>query len=189
MSRLPRFQPELLDDAQREIYDTIIGGPRGKFGGPFLGLIHAPAIADQVQSLGAALRFKTALSADLRELVILVAARHWRSQVEWNAHVVIGLREGLTEPIIGDILRHRLPQDGSSEQQTVFLFCRESLEDKVVCEATYQRTVEAIGVEQVVEVVSLLGYFALLALLLNAFEIAADPIDGVPPTSLMLDTP
>ena len=57
MSRLPEFDLGTLDVAQENIYEGIVSGPRGKFGGPFYALIHAPEIADATQALGAVLRF------------------------------------------------------------------------------------------------------------------------------------
>ncbi len=44
MSRLPEFDLGTLDVAQESIYEGIVSGPRGKFGGPFYALIHAPEI-------------------------------------------------------------------------------------------------------------------------------------------------
>ena len=52
MSRLPEFDPRELDDAQKNVYNIIVSGPRGKFGGPFYALIHAPGLADATQALG-----------------------------------------------------------------------------------------------------------------------------------------
>ena len=186
MSRLPQFNTDDLNDEQATIYNKIVSGPRGKFGGPFLGLIHAPHIADQVQSLGASLRFNTKLQAAYREVAILTAARFWHSEVEWNAHVVIAMEQGVPEKCILDILYDNKPSVEKSECNMVFNFCREILNQKIISQKTYQETSNSIGVEQVVELVALLGYFSLLAMLLNAFEIPSDPLDGVPPAEFSL---
>ena len=186
MSRLPKFDSSCLSDPQNHIYQNIISGPRGKFGGPFFALIHAPDIADQVQSLGAALRFNTKLNAKYREIAILTAARFWLSEVEWNAHVVIALKEGVTEACIHGILHGELDDTVDVTEAAIYRFSIELLTEKKNSALVYDATVALIGVEQVVELVSILGYFGLLAMLLNTFEIPPNPIDGVPPQALFL---
>jgi len=188
MSRLPAFNPDQLNKSQEKIYNDIISGPRGKFGGPFYALIQAPDIANETQVLGAALRFNTKLNATYREIAILTAARHWRNEVEWNAHVVIGQNTGLTEACISGILTENMPTTVCNNQQLVYKFCLELLDSKKVSNETYTHTEALIGIEQVVELVSILGYFSSLAMLLNTFEIAADPKDGIPPQSLFLNS-
>jgi len=186
MARLPQFNPSKLNEAQAEIHHEIVCGPRGKFGGPFHALIQAPDIAGPAQALGAALRFNTELDPQHREIAILTTARFWRNEVEWNAHVVIALREGVSSECIEGILLDRMPASLSAEQRLVYRFCRELLQNKSVADELYQRAEETIGIKQVVEMVSLLGYFGLLAMLLNTFEIEHDPLDGIPPLDLQL---
>ena len=186
MSRLPEFDPGKLDAAQENIYNTIISGPRGKFGGPFYALIHAPGIADTIQALGADLRFNTKLDPRYREIAILAAARFWLNAVEWDAHVPIAIDAGVPEECIEGILKQELPDSVAAEYRLVTRFCRELLDEKQVSDAVYSETKEFIGLEQVVELVSLIGYFGLLAMQLNTFRISPDPRDGEPPAHLAL---
>lgn len=186
MARLPQFNPNKLNEAQAEIYHEIVCGPRGKFGGPFHALIQAPGIAGPAQALGAALRFNTELDPQHREIAILTTARFWLNEVEWNAHVVIAQREGVSNECIKGILQDQMPEGICAEHRLVYLFCLELLQNKSVSDELYQRAEEMIGVKQVVEMVSLLGYFGLLAMLLNTFEIEHDPLDGIPPLDLQL---
>ena len=186
MSRLPPFDAAGLSSSQRRIYDTIMSGPRGKFGGPFPALLECPDIANQVQALGGALRFSGSLPTVLREAAILVVARHWRSAVEWDAHVTIALREGVECSIITAILNEQPVDDASADVRSVVMLSRELNETKQISDATYQQAVSEIGLEGVVELTVLLGYFALLSMVLNTFEVAPSPADGVPPSELRL---
>ena len=188
MVRLPDFEPDNLTPPQRQVYDAIMAGPRGKFGGPFPALLECPAIADQVQALGGALRFEGKLSAALREVAILVVGRHWRSDVEWNAHVVIAEREGVERTVIEAILNNREAEGAGDDVQAVIAVCRELNETKFVSDATYQRAVDLIGLDGVVELTVLAGYFALLSMVLNTFEVAPADADGVPPDGLLLSS-
>ena len=187
MPRLPKFDPSRLDPVQKAIHDGIVSGPRGKFGGPFIALIEAPNIADQIQSLGAALRFNTTIDAQLREIAILVAARHWRSEVEWNAHVVIALREGIDSNCVAALSANDIQGIDQVSYKLVASFCQALLENGEVPDVLYGQAEAHLGIPQVVELVSLIGYFSLLAMLLNTFEISADPVDGVPPDHLGFD--
>ncbi|MFT5112524.1 MAG: 4-carboxymuconolactone decarboxylase [Parasphingorhabdus sp.] len=187
MPRLPEFNPEELNDTQSKIYNEIVSGPRGKFGGPFYALIQAPGIANETQALGAALRFNTGLDPVYQEIAILTAAKYWNNEVEWNAHVVIAINVGMSEESIDGILAQRMPLSAPEEQQVIHRFCMELLQTKLVSEETYNNTQSLIGIEQVVELVTIMGYFSTLAMLLNTFEIEADPKDGVPPEHLILE--
>ena len=186
LARLPDFDVDNLSAAQQQVYNAIMSGPRGKFGGPFPALLECPGIADQVQALGGALRFEGKLSAALREVAILVIGRHWNSDVEWNAHVVIAEREGVERSVIEAILHNREAEGAADDVQVVIAVCREINETKFVSDATYQRAVELIGLGGVVELTVLAGYFALLSMVLNTFEVAPADVDGVPPEGLQL---
>src|SRR5262249_5504110 len=77
-----------LNAAQRALAAAIASGPRGtfKFRGPFAIWLHAPEIGQLAQALGAHCRYKTVLPPRLSEFAILVTARTWRAQYEWQAH-------------------------------------------------------------------------------------------------------
>ena len=186
MSRLPKFDTDKLSDSQLEIYNSIISGPRGKFGGPFFALIQAPDIANETQELGTALRFNTKLDALYREIAILTAARYWKNTVEWNAHVVIAQKIGLSVHCINGILQNDIPTSVCQSQQHIYRFCIDLLVEKRVPNDVFTEVQGLIGTEQIVELISIVGYFASLAMLLNTFEIEADPKDGIPPESLLL---
>lgn len=178
MTRLPAFEIDTLSRAQRQVYDKIMSGPRGKFGGPFPALLECPQIADQVQALGGALRFQGRLSPILREVAILVVARHWRCVVEWNAHVVIAEQAGVDRAVIKSILNGNPSTQASPEIRAVIAVCRELNDTKFVSDATYRQAIDSIGLEGVVELTVIAGYFALLSMVLNTFDVAPNSVDG-----------
>ena len=190
MTRLPVFDSERLSIAQTKVYNSILNGPRGKFGGPFTALIHAPQIADKIQSLGESIRFNSKLSPLLREIVVLTIARYWKNEVEWNAHVVIAIKEGVPIQTIKCILfDHPAEAVGEATREQIELvisLCRQLQKNHVIEEPTYLRSVEMLGLEQVVELVSIAGYFTLLSMVLNTFAVEPNSKDGVPPKDLLL---
>ena len=186
MSRLPQLDTNSLTPEQQTIYDDIMSGPRGRFGGPFPALLHAPQIADQIQALGAALRFNTRIADKLREIAILVIAKEWHTQVEWDCHVVIALKVGVSEQTINNILEDIPPGEPQSSERQVYEFSRELIANKQLSAQSYNKAVDLLGIDGTVELVSILGYYTLLAMVLNTFEVEADPDDGVPPEHLAL---
>jgi 4-carboxymuconolactone decarboxylase len=187
MARLDPLLPDAMSAEQRRIHDAILAGPRGKVGGPFPALLRSPVLTDRIQELGAALRFQSSLVPDLRELAILCVARHGNSTVEWNAHVVIALDEGVDQALIAAILGNdQAPVTATPGQRSVLDYCRELCVTQSSSDETYQAALEHIGETGVVELTVMVGYFTLLAMVLNTFEVAPEDRDGVPPPELRL---
>src|SRR5262245_66225827 len=68
--------------------------------------MHHPDLAEQLGSLGEYLRFGGTLPGDLRELAILITARHVSQPFEWAVHAPVALKEGLPADII-ELIRTR----------------------------------------------------------------------------------
>jgi len=187
MARLDPLLPDAMSVEQRRIHDAILAGPRGKVGGPFPALLRSPVLTDRIQELGAALRFQSSLSPDLRELAILCVARHGDSTVEWNAHVVIALDQGVDQALIAAILGNdQAPDTATPAQGAVLDYCRELCATQSSSDKTYQAALDHVGETGVVELTVMVGYFTLLAMVLNTFKVAPEDRDGVPPAHLRL---
>ena len=91
---------------QREVARAIAAGPRGEVRGPFIALLHHPALARHLQSLGEQLRWNSKLPPRLLELAVLVTARRWTCQHEWLIHEQLARQAGLDGAVI-DALRER----------------------------------------------------------------------------------
>ena len=75
-----RFKPLSIDEMtpdQRRIAERIASGPRGGLQGPFHPMLRSPGLADVWEPVGAYVRFRSVLPEPLKELAILVTARHW----------------------------------------------------------------------------------------------------------------
>ena len=175
MSRLPELTPENMSDAQRHVAEQIASGPRGSVRGPFPWLLRSPGIAGHVQRLGAYIRYESALPGNLRELAILITARFWRAQYEWYAHKPLALKEGVDEAVVDTLEQRRRPQFADDAEAAVFDFCTAMLETHVASDEVYQSALDRLGEEQLVDLVSLMGYYSLLAMVMATFEI---PVPG-----------
>jgi 4-carboxymuconolactone decarboxylase len=64
-----------MTETSKQVYEGIVGGPRGSARGPFNALLRSPELADHVQKLGAHCRFKTSLPPRLNELAGVASPR------------------------------------------------------------------------------------------------------------------
>lgn len=164
---------------QRRVYDAVVSGPRGRLRGPLRAALHNPELAERWQQLGALLRYRTSLAPRLSELAILVTARHWDCQFEWYAHEPEAVAGGLGGSVIEAIKHGRQPQFEREDERAIYDFARELHERHVVSEATYARALQHFEALGVVELTALCGYYAMVAMTLNAHELPLP--DGTAP--------
>lgn len=172
MSRLSELTPDVMDAEQRRVYDDIVSGPRGAgLRGPFNALLRSPGLCDHVQKVGAFIRYESLLPGKLRELAIIITARHWRAQYEWYAHSNIARQEGLDDAIIDAIANKVRPTFTEPAEAVIYDFCSTTFRDGEATEEAYQAAFAEFGEKGVVELVGLMGYYCLVALTLNTFQV------------------
>jgi 4-carboxymuconolactone decarboxylase len=179
--RIDYLTPENMNVDQRRVYDNINSGERGKRAtlttdegalvGPFNAWLYSPDIGDRVQLLGEALRFHNSLPQNLLEVAILMVGRKWRAQFEWWAHALLAQRAGVSDDVITDIKNGIRPEGAKPEELIIYDFCRDLLDRKRVSDENFQRTKESIGENGVVDLVCLMGYYTIVSMTLNVFDI------------------
>jgi 4-carboxymuconolactone decarboxylase len=178
--RLPRFDAAHASPEQKAVLDEILSGPRGNLNGPFLGWIHSPELAQHAQRLGAFCRYKTGLPLRLSELAILVTAARWQAQAEWFIHYPIALDAGVRAEDAEAIRLGHAPDFADADDALIYAFATQLYDAKRVSDATYARTVERFGHAVTINLVGLLGYYALVAMTLNVFDMRAQGQDSLP---------
>lgn len=169
--RLPGFDPSTASPAQQAVLDEILRGPRGNLDGPFLAWIASPEFAQHAQRLGAFCRYRTGLPLRLSELAILVTAARWRAQAEWQIHHPIAIEAGVPAVVADSIRRGERPVFGEPDDELIFDFASELYETKRVSDTTFEKAMHRFGRETTVNLVGLLGYYALVAMTLNVFDV------------------
>jgi len=178
--RLPRFDASHATPEQKAVLDDILAGPRGNLNGPFLGWIHSPELAQQAQRLGAFCRYRTGLPLRLSELAILVTAARWQAQAEWFIHYPIALEAGVSEADAEAIRVGQEPSFADADDALIYAFATELYDTKRVSDGTYAAAVQRFGHQVVINLVGLLGYYALVAMTLNVFGMRADGQQTLP---------
>jgi 4-carboxymuconolactone decarboxylase len=181
-ARLRVPPPNRLNRAQRAMRDAILATRPGlkKFGGPFGVWLHAPQFGDLAQRLGEHCRFKTTLPPRLSEFAILTTARWWRAQFEWIAHAPIAERAGVDPHTIADLRAGRYPKRARSDERAIYEFIAELYRARRVSEGKYRAVLKRLGPTGTVELVGLLGYYAMVSMTLNVFNVPIDPKQPLP---------
>lgn len=169
--RLAPLDPATLTPEQKPIYDAIASGPRGKVQGPLAVWLTSPDLADKAQQLGAFCRFGTSLEPRLSELAILVTGRVWGAQFEWSVHKPIALKAGLSEAVVEAIRTRQTPPFAAADERVVHDFADTLHRDRKVPDELYAEAVAVLGERGVVDLVGILGYYTLISMTINAFNV------------------
>lgn len=170
--RLPPLPDDALTPAQRAAAGAIAAGPRGGVYGPFVPLLRSPELMEHAQRLGEYLRYRSAVGTRLRELVILLIARHWSQPVEWAIHAPIAAKVGLAPELIEAIRRNERPAVLSEDESTVHAFVTELIGTQRIADETFERARARFGERGTVDLLGLCGYYTLLAMVMNGARTA-----------------
>ena len=165
--RMGALTPEKMTEAQRKAAEEVASGPRGRIGGPFNVLLRSPELMSPVQKVGEYLRFRSGLDRRIAELATLIAARQWTQNYEWSAHHPLALKAGLKSEVAQAIAEGRRPSGMAQDEEIVYDLLTELFHNKSVSDATYERAVKQFGEQNVVELVTIAGYYSLLGMLMN----------------------
>lgn len=171
---MPRLAPldfENLTPEQKEAADAIRSGPRGGLRGPFEAWLRAPGLADTAQRLGAYCRFGSSLAPDINELAIILTGKHWKAQFEFWAHARLAREAGVAPEIIEAVRTGAEPPFTREIERVVYAVVTEYFETHRLSEATYARALETLGERGLVDLIGVVGYYGLVSMTLNIFEV------------------
>jgi 4-carboxymuconolactone decarboxylase len=171
--RLGLITEERMTPAQRDLLASLRSGPRGQSltpRGPFAAWMHAPEFGQSAQTLGAHVRYKTALPPRLSEFAILCTASIWRAQYEWYAHAPIAEKAGVAPESIAALKEGRVPETAAEDERAIYDFVTELYETRRASEQTYRRLHALLDDAGMVEFIGILGYYALISMTLNVFH-------------------
>lgn len=164
----PNLTPE-----QVELYRRIVEGPRsaskgispvtdaeGNLVGPFKSFLISPGLGAILEELGRHLRYGSPFEPVEKELAILRVARHMHSQFEWDAHVEVARGFGATESQIESV------RDLDSRPLTMLA---QNVDEVIGPRANGMKLSDDLTEAQRMYVISLVGYYVLIANLMHEF--------------------
>jgi 4-carboxymuconolactone decarboxylase len=169
--RLTDLTPERMNEMQKQVAAEAASGKRGHVPAPLRAWLHSPEFGRRAQRLGEFVRYETSLGPALSELAILVVARFWTAQFEWYAHKREALKAGIELAVIDAIADRRVPDFKDAKSEIVFRYSKTLLEKKNVDATLHEETVMLLTETGTVELVGVIGYYSLVAMTLNAFDI------------------
>jgi 4-carboxymuconolactone decarboxylase len=183
-ARVPHLELADMTTQQREFYDKYATGVRAGPGTTFPlvdsegHLLGPPAVWVLSQPLGLALerfgyaiRYELTLSRRAQEMAILMVAQHRQSEFERFAHAQAGLKAGLTEEDLAALAAGQAPTLRTGEEQVVYQATRRILDSGTLTAAEYEDYGATLPVPQLFELVTLIGYYLMLATQLSVFDI------------------
>lgn len=180
MTRLRTLTRADLDDEQAQLWDGIVdsrGGGVDLFDedgclvGPFNAFVHQPKIGRRLSSLGGLLRFRTSIDRRLGEVAICTVGSHWHSEFEFWAHAPMALEFGVSEAVVDALRDGRPPEFERDDERIVHAVTSQLLHDRRVDDATFAEAEALLGETGLVELGALVGYYCLISMMLNLFEI------------------
>jgi len=187
LPRLPSIRQEGLSEDQRVVWEQITGGRRaaahgGRGGlitaeggliGPFNAFLHSPRLGGPAAQLGEAVRFDSTLDRRTLELIIVVVAAHWRSDFEFWAHTRYAREAGVEEELISAVASGADVTFASLDDQRIVEAATEILMTGRLGDDTYDSLLTQLGTSGVVDLVTVVGYYSLVAFNLNVFRVPA----------------
>ena len=165
--RFPPLAWEELNADQRTMIEHVLAGPRDSLGGPFNVLLRSPEMGDRLQEFGGTMRFLDSIPVALRELAIIITARHWTSEYEWRVHSRAAHQAGIDAAVVDAIRAGRRPESLTSAEAAVYDFSTELLTMHEVGDATFAAARDALGESGLVDLMALMGYYQTVAMMLN----------------------
>lgn len=167
-----------LGEAVRPLADDILKVSSAALGGPYNALLRSPDMGRRCFDLLDYLRFRTSVDKRLNELAILIQARIANAQYEWWAHEPIARRAGLSDAVMQELRECRRPAAMREDEALVYDYCVQLTLNHRVPDALWQRAVQAMGEQAVVDLTVLSGTYVMVSMLLNATQVGIP--DGGP---------
>jgi len=175
-ARVPYVAREELDSAGQAIYDRIARDRNtDRVGLQFRALLNSPEATGYLTSMGAQLRFKSAIAENLKEFVICVISREWNSHIEWTAHAALAAKVGVSAASLEAVRTGKGLDKLTADEQVMFNFAHELLRTKQVKDDTFAAAHKLLGTRGVVDLTLSCSYYTAICMAQLALKSEMEP--------------
>ena len=167
-----------MDEEQLKYHEIIMQRPIFKnypkdspLEGPYNPWVRSPAFARSMTRFSQYVREDGILEDRLVELAIITVGRVWLAEFEFAAHAPRAVKAGISREAVDAISRNEIPVFDQQDEKAVYEFTKKLTENCRVDDQTYQAVVEHIGEQGVVELIGLMGFYVMVCMTLNTFEV------------------
>jgi len=155
------------------IVDSIVAS-RGALQGPFTMFLHNPELAGRVAHLGAFVRFEGGLDMRVRVLAAMTVARELDALYVWGAQTGAARRLAVPDATIAAI-REGHSRGIPAEDAQIVDATRALMQKHRLDDATAKALRARFGDDGFIQLTGTIGYYAMLAMTVNACELEAGP--------------
>jgi 4-carboxymuconolactone decarboxylase len=172
---LPIAADKMTDAQKKAVADYKALRGTDMTGPPWTVLLRVPAHV--VPALQIRLHYLngSVLGPRLTEFAILIAARRWTNNWEWNAHSTAAASAGLKSDVMAAVAEGRRPDRMAEDEALVYDFSLELQDNQSVSDSTYARALDKFGEPGIVEMASIQGYYTYLAMVMSAARVTVPP--------------
>ncbi len=120
---------------------------------------------------------RSGIPEDVREVVILTVAAHWRAEYALYAHTAAAERAGVSEDVVAALRQGEAPRGLRAEADVAHRLAVVLVRDHDVPDDLYDEAVTAFGIETLVALVNLIGQYLNTSALLACFQVPAPSQD------------
>src|SRR5262245_471946 len=176
MARVPYVNREDMDAEGQQIYDRIRNDRNSPTVGlQFRAMLHSPKAASHLTSMGAQLRFQSAIPENLKEFAIILAAREWSSDIEWTAHAALAAKAGVSAASIEAVRTRKAPDGLTTDEKTIAGFVLPLLREKALSDAAFGAAQKLLGTRGVVDLTLTCSYYTAICMAQVAFKPEMEP--------------
>jgi len=170
MSRLPPLEADKMSAEQKRVYDQI-AGKRKTVRGPFPMWLRNPKLAEHANQFGVVLRDHSTIGRRIFELCVITVCRAWSVQYAWSSHAPQAELAGIAPEIIAAIRENRTPDFKQADERIAYEAASEIMATKELSQATYDKAIAQFGEQGTVELISTIGYYAMVGIFLKSFGV------------------
>ena len=170
MSRVPALDPATLTPEQQRVA-VDIAGARKNVRGPFTIWLRNPALAEHANRFGIALRDSKVLDRRLFELAVITVCRAFTVQYAWSSHAPAAEAAGVSPGVVAAIRDKTIPDFQRDDERVVYDVATELMRTQELSQPAYDRAIAQFGIEGTVDLVSTVGYYAMVGIFLKSFDV------------------